>query len=79
MSAVHEVVDSAMKLTRDERVDVVVQLLRSLEEADSDVEAAWKTEIDSRLEAMATGNYETFDWRDTIADIRKSLQERRKS
>ena len=44
---------------------------------DEDAESAWKSEIDARLAVVASGDYEAADWREVIADIRKSMKERR--
>jgi hypothetical protein len=78
MSAVHAVLESAMKLPKGERALVAFELLSSLEGEDKDAETAWKSEIEARLAVVATGNYEAADWREVVADIRKSLRDGRK-
>jgi putative addiction module component (TIGR02574 family) len=77
MSAVQTVLESALKLTLDERADLALQLLLSLEdgEADADAAAAWQSELEARLAVVASGDYKASHWRDAIADIRRSLKE----
>jgi putative addiction module component (TIGR02574 family) len=79
MNAVHAVLENAMKLPKGERALVAFELLSSLEVEDKDAETAWKSEIEARLAVVAAGNYEAADWREVVADIRKSLHEGQRS
>ena len=78
MNAVQEILGSAMKLPPDERAYLAYELLSTLEGEDKDAETAWQSEIEARLAVVASGTYEASDWREVVADIRKSLNEGRK-
>jgi hypothetical protein len=53
------------------------RLLLSLEPEDLDPEAdaAWAAELEARLAKVAQGDFVARDWREALADIRKSLSE----
>ena len=75
MSTVDDVFTSAMQLPESDRAALARQLLLSLEpeDFDADSESAWQAEIELRLAAVDSGNFEARDWREAVARIRKSL------
>ena len=75
MSTVEDVFTSAMQLSESDRAALARQLLLSLEpeDFDADSESAWQAEIELRLAAVDSGNFEASDWREAVARIRKSL------
>jgi hypothetical protein len=42
---------------------------------DSNNEAAWAKELEARMAGIDEGRYSARDWRDALADMRKSLTE----
>ena len=70
--------DWAMQLSEKDRAELAHQLLLSLEPheefEDSDVASAWAQEIDARLQKIATGNYQSHDWRNAIKDARDEIK-----
>jgi putative addiction module component (TIGR02574 family) len=70
---VDHVLKEALALPADERIAVVVALLDSLEEADSDaVSAAWDVEIKRRLDELHAGNVRAIPW----AEVKQRLRSR---
>jgi putative addiction module component (TIGR02574 family) len=58
---------SALALPLDERVELVAELLASMDEADTHVEAAWGAEIERRARIVANGESEPVAW-ETVRD-----------
>jgi hypothetical protein len=72
-----EVLANALKLPDKERADIAHQLLLSLEPedfGDDEVASAWQQEIAVRLQKIASGNFQTHDWREAIQEIRQDLK-----
>jgi putative addiction module component (TIGR02574 family) len=71
MSSASAVLSEAMRLPRQERADVARQLIASLDDEASadgeDVEAAWLTEVEQRLDAINRGTA-TFEPWETLHD-----------
>lgn len=66
------VLEEALKLTANERAEVVERLIASLDEApDTDVEQAWQEEIQKRLEQIERGEVELIDSDTVMAELRK--------
>ena len=66
------VLEEALKLTANERAEVVERLIASLDEApDTDVEQAWQEEIQKRLEQIERGEEELIDSDTVMAELRK--------
>ena len=79
MSAVDQVRDQALKLDESERAVLARDLLVSLEstEPGEDTESEWAAEIQARSAAVARGEFSASDWRESLARVRKHLEERR--
>ena len=40
---------------------------------DPQTDIAWKAELESRLAQIEAGNFEARDWRESVAEIRRSI------
>jgi putative addiction module component (TIGR02574 family) len=80
MSTVDALLDQALRLSYDDRVDLVHRLLLSLDESvpltNDEWIAAWKPELERRLEAYRRGETIATDWRESLERVRRSLAER---
>ena len=66
------VLEEALKLTANERAEVVERLIASLDEApDTDVEQAWQEEVQQRLQQIDRGEVELIDSDTVMAELRK--------
>jgi putative addiction module component (TIGR02574 family) len=60
MTKTHSILQAALDLTADERAEVALRLMESLdEEPEADVEAAWAVEVRSRVDALRQGDLST--------------------
>jgi putative addiction module component (TIGR02574 family) len=73
-----KVLDEALALPPDERPDVAVTLLESLDEVDDEAaEQAWSEEIRRRIQEVESGAVQTIPWSEarrrllTLRDARK--------
>lgn len=58
-----KVLDEALALPPDERADVAVTLLESLDEVDDEAtEQAWSEEIHRRIQEVESGAAQTIPW-----------------
>lgn len=71
--ATHELLKQALELPLDERAKMAAELLESLNEAEEDVEAAWASEIRSRVAAARAGELESTDWRVVLDRVEKEV------
>jgi putative addiction module component (TIGR02574 family) len=72
------VLTEALTLSEDERADIAGALLNSLEpETDSDIEAAWREEVATRVAALDAGEVETISWENIRDRLVTRLSERR--
>jgi hypothetical protein len=71
-----ELLDEALELPLDERARVAAELLESLEGAESDVEAAWAAEIQSRVASARAGELESTDWRLVLERVEQEVLRR---
>ena len=63
---IESVVKEALGLPYAERVQVIDELLTSLDaSSDDDVETAWATEIERRSEQLAHGDVKSVTWDET--------------
>jgi putative addiction module component (TIGR02574 family) len=61
--AAKEIVNAAIKLPESERLQIVEELLASLEPAvDEDVDAAWAAEIERRSRDIKEGSVRAVSW-----------------
>lgn len=83
MAALETVLEQALQLTDDERGELIAHLVRSLEPDDGEEvigdewEAAWSTELDSRVREIRDGSIELIDGDAAIAKVRAALNARR--
>lgn len=57
----------------DERASMAAELLESLSEAEADVDAAWASEIGSRVASARAGEIESTDWRLVLDRVEKEV------
>lgn len=80
MSTPTDAFEMAMRLSATERAELAQRLLRSLEPEspeDADAASAWAHEIDARLQKIAAGDYQAYDWREAIRETRQELKDAR--
>jgi putative addiction module component (TIGR02574 family) len=74
-----DVLQAALTLPEEERVEIVGMLLESLESStDSDVESAWKQEVAARVAALDAGEIETIPWSEVRDRLRTRLGDERR-
>jgi putative addiction module component (TIGR02574 family) len=77
--AIEAVLEQALRLSAEERTELVERLLDSLDEAapaDPDQEAAWTAVLDRRLQEIREGRVETIAAADVIAQARAAARRR---
>lgn len=65
-----EIVRKALKLSMQERAEIIARLLDSLEDEDAD--SAWTAELERRARELETGEVEGIPWE----EVRKALLSR---
>lgn len=70
MSPIDELEAVVLALPRAERARLAERLLSSLDE-EPEVEAAWRAEVRSRLEAYRAGELQSVAWEDVREEARK--------
>jgi putative addiction module component (TIGR02574 family) len=72
---VHEILEAALKLGPDERLQLVDQINASLPSdfASKDIEQAWLEEIDRRSNEIDAGTAELVEW----SEVRERIAQRR--
>lgn len=60
--SVNDLFDAAMTLSVEDRQDLAVRLLDSLEPPDPDAEAAWAEELRRRIDDFRTGREKGIPW-----------------
>jgi putative addiction module component (TIGR02574 family) len=69
-----QLLQEALALPDDQRAELVVRLLQSLDrEVDPDAEEAWAAEIERRCAALDAGETALADWHDVRRCIEKEL------
>lgn len=59
------ILDDVLRLPEADRAEIASALLESIEpDAETDIEAAWRWEVASRIAAMEAGEVETVAWED---------------
>jgi len=78
MSTTEELLNRAMTLPSSDRALLAHQLLESLDAdyCDPDWEAAWRVEIERRLNELDSGKEATFDVNEALAEVRTALSNR---
>ncbi|HYJ88804.1 MAG TPA: addiction module protein [Pyrinomonadaceae bacterium] len=68
------ILDTALALPPNERAWLASELIASLDEGkDPDVEAAWASEIQRRIDEVESGEAETTSWEEARTRIRAKL------
>ncbi len=70
----NQLLAEALQLDEDERAELAVSLIESLDgAADADAEQAWKLELDRRLETLDKGEADLVSWGDVKDRLTKKL------
>ena len=71
-----EVLQIALALPEAERAEIAASLIRSLDpETDEDVNAAWASEVQRRVEAIDRGEVRLIPWDDVMQELRSRSHE----
>ncbi len=65
-----EILERALALPVEARVEIITRLLETLEGDDADVEAAWNAEIARRVAQLDAGEVTTIPWSEARELIR---------
>jgi len=68
-----DLLQEALDLPLDERAKMAAELLESLQEAESDVEEAWASEIQRRVAAARAGELASTDWRTVLSRVEQEV------
>jgi putative addiction module component (TIGR02574 family) len=72
-----EIVNAAIKLAESDRLQIVEELLASLEpDTDSDVDAAWAAEVERRSREIQGGIVRPVPWSEVKSQARKRVRGR---
>jgi len=72
-----EIVNAAIKLAESDRLQIVEELLASLEpDNDDDVDAAWAAEIERRCREIKEGVVRPIPWAEVKSQARKRVRGR---
>jgi len=71
--ATNDLLHEALELPLDERAKMAADLLESLHDAESEVDAAWAEEIRARASAVRAGELTGTDWRVVLNRIEKDV------
>ena len=72
-----EIVSAAIKLAESDRLQIVEELLASLEPgADEDVDAAWAAEVERRSREIKEGIVRPIPWGEVKSQARKRVRGR---
>ena len=70
-----EIVDAAIKLTENDRLQIVEELLASLEpESDENVDAAWAAEVERRSNEIKQGTVRPIPWSEVKLQARERVR-----
>lgn len=73
----NEIVNAAKQLSESERLEIVQELLASLEPAaDEDVDAAWAAEVERRSREIKEGSVRPIPWEEVKSQARKRARGR---
>ena len=72
--AAQTILDQALRLEPDARMEIIARLLGSLEElADADASTAWALEIERRVESIESGAESLELWADVRSRIERGI------
>lgn len=67
--------DEALSLSLEQRVELTDRLLQSLHvPAEPAIEKAWAEEVERRLDAVLSGEAETYPHEEVVAEVRAALR-----
>ena len=66
---VEDIAAQALRLSADDRERLLERILATLVESDADTDAAWKAEIERRVDAIESGEMRTIPWDDVKKDL----------
>ena len=70
-----EIVNAAIKLAESDRLQIVEELLASLEpNSDNDVDAAWAVEVERRSRELKEGIVRPLSWAEVKSQARKRVR-----
>ena len=72
--AAKDIVKAAIRLPESERVEVVEQLLVSLDSTEEDVDKAWAAEVERRSQQIKEGTVRPVRWQEVKSRARKRVQ-----
>jgi putative addiction module component (TIGR02574 family) len=73
--SVSDVFDAALALSEEDRAELAERLVASLgAEVDPEVEAAWATEIERRLQRIAAGQATSLTMDEALARLRQAAR-----
>ncbi len=77
MSAgIKQAAEMALKLNPEEKVRLIDTVIMSLDHPDTTLDAAWKKEVEERIEAYENGEMNTMAWEDVRTHIEQRLRKR---
>ena len=74
MSLVEELSRKALSLSPEERVQLAEKLLATVQEVDTEVEAAWDEEIKRRIAEIENGTAKLIPAEDVFAEVRRLIK-----
>ena len=69
----NDLLHEALELPLNERAKIAAELLESLHDAESDVDAAWAEEIRARASAVREGELQGTDWRLVLDKVEQDI------
>jgi putative addiction module component (TIGR02574 family) len=75
-AATKKILEDALGLTDDERMDLMAALSDSFEPAPAELSQEWKAEIEDRIGQVERGEVEPIAWEQVEARIRAKLARR---
>lgn len=70
MSKEGEILSKALKMNPTERVEIIDQLIQSLDKPDKEIDKIWKKEAEQRIDAYEAGDIQTV----TLQEIREKYE-----
>ncbi|UAA37405.1 addiction module protein [Paraneptunicella aestuarii] len=66
-----DIIDTALSLPSEARIELVERLLKSLDTPTSEFEDVWGKEVESRVDALNSGQLETVSAKDVLKKYAK--------
>jgi putative addiction module component (TIGR02574 family) len=68
--------EDALRLRPEDRVQLAEKLLASLDDVEPDVEQAWAAEVARRAAEARSSSTDEEDWRSALADVQREVLNR---